>query len=459
MQTMPAKSRDEESNAVPRSRNPRLRSQQLKEDFALDLRMRSGYYDQLRAIQHSALMIELDFVGEVQYANLLMLDYLGVDSDTGTESIGLRNLIENRSLKLPKGLVLSMVRGNVWRGTLDLKSGHGSLVSFEATITPVMDEDSNYPIKYVIVGFDVTRQKRQKENLMKMMKQEQGYIAELEVAKRQLEAKVDEKIREIKDSITYSERIQTALMPAPARLQDMLPAGFEAAVLFKPRDQVSGDFFWAGAHQDRHLLAVGDATGHGIPGAFLSILGLGALARQVEERGNTNPGQLLHALDEFLLNTLGMQSAPGQVSVQDTIEMGIVEMLPNSGLITYSSAMLSAFLVNSEEGLLDLRGARRPLGGTLHDRTLPFTSQTIEMKPGDTLYLFSDGYHTQLGDQKNDHKPIGKRRFRNLVRDVGDIQSLPDRLSVLEVLLRQWMGPVQAQSDDIIIIALRYKGA
>jgi serine phosphatase RsbU (regulator of sigma subunit) len=456
---MPANSRDNESTEVPRSRNPRLRSAQLKEDFALDLRMRSGFYDQLRALQHSALMMEMDFMGEVMYANLLMLDYLGADSETGTDALGLRALMESRNLKLPKALILAMLRGHVWRGTLDLSSAHGTLVSFEATITPVVSEDSNYPIKYVIIGFDVTRQKRQKENLMKMMKQEQGYIAELEMAKRQLEAKVDEKIREIKDSITYSERIQNALMPAPARLQELLPAGYEAAVLFKPRDQVSGDFFWAGSHQDRHLLAVGDATGHGIPGAFLSILGLGALARQVEERGNTNPGQILHAVDEFLLNTLGMQSAPGQVSVQDTIEMGIVEMQPNSGLVTYSSAMLSAFLVNSEEGLVDLRGARRPLGGTLHDRSLPFTNQTLELKPGDTLYLFSDGYHTQLGDQKNDHKPIGKRRFRNLVRDVGEIQSLPDRLSVLEVLLRQWQGPVQAQSDDILIIALRFKGA
>lgn len=446
----------EKTEAVEDQRAKYLR---LKQEMDMDLRFKSGMHEQVFALHNSVFVFEVDPSGVFLHTNLLFAEFTGYEPDQlHQEHFSL--LAGEQTLGLPFDLRRAMLSGQRWTGQLPIETNNGRQKWITVTITPFLSWNMNRAYKYVCIGFDSTSQRRQKENLQRMIRQEKHYIQELEASKEDLEQKVEEKVSELKDSIVYSQRIQSALMPSRSTLSDLLPAGFQYGMLYLPRDIVSGDFYWTGEVKNETVLSVGDATGHGIPGAFMSILGISSLSRIVEVRGVTDPAEILTRIDRELRLTL--QQQPGtkkdNASLEDSVEMAILNIPKRGNKVTMSAAMLTNFLVRNNGEVEDLKGTRKPLGGTLYDMSLTFRNETLEFQSGDTLYLLSDGFATQMGEQAQDYKPLGRKRLRNMLSEVQSIPSMTERMSVLESFLNEWKGLTQPQSDDIIIFALQFVG-
>lgn len=425
--------------------------EQYKKDYDLDLRFNSGFYEQLTALQNSALIVEINANGELLYLNLLMCEFLGI-CEKDTKNLNLEQLRENFRLNLSRQMFSCLLRGESWKGVVELGAVQQQARYLQMTITPVCESRSWRPYKFVCIGFDVTNQRRQKQNLARMMQLEKKYIQQLEQTKINLEKQVYEQVEEIKDSVNYSKRIQNALMPKEKTLSKSLPAQYELAMIFQPLDVVSGDFYWSGKNAGKTALALGDCTGHGVPGAFMSILGITSLAKWVEERGVTDPAEILTRVDDDLLNTLNQEeNVDREEFVQDSIEMSVCMLDDKPGKISIASAMISAFLLDKED-VSEIKGTRRPLGGTLYDRSIPFETQEISMEQGDTLFLTSDGFYTQLGEQ---NKPMGRKRFRQTLREIRDVTSLKDQMQLLKIFLKEWRGMFSQPNDDVCVIAIK----
>ncbi|MFW5659718.1 MAG: SpoIIE family protein phosphatase, partial [Bacteroidota bacterium] len=413
----------------------RLKYQRLREELDIDLRFKSGMYEQVFALHQSVFVLEFDHDGNFLHINLLFSQFMRYEPD---ELAGVHlSTVLHEDHPLPLGLVRAMYESRAWSGQVAVKTKNDRLKWLTLTITPFVSASTQMAYKFVCVGFDSTSQRRQKDNLQKMIKQEKHYVTELEHAKADLEKKVEEKVLELKDSIRYSKRIQGALMPDKRKLNAHIPDQFNIAKLFRPRDLVSGDFYYSSAVHNNSILAVADATGHGIPGAFVSILGIGSLKKLIDGRGMTDPAALLTEIDKETKDVLN-QADEENTTLQDSMEMSLLKMSPGTNRVVLSSAMMASYLVNAD-GVHDIKGARKPLGGTLYDDDVQYENIEFELKKGDTLYLLSDGYHTQLGGQ--DNKPLGKKRFREYLMNVNTVPSLEERLSVLEYFLENWMGP------------------
>lgn len=394
------------------------------------------------ALRNSAIVVELDQRGKVLFANEKFAHFLG-DDNKNFIGYSLSEYCTNQDIQLPFHILRSALSSQVWHGLLDLRRVDGTACAIDITITPFKGT-GKFPYKYVCVGFDATSQKRQKENMKRLMRQEQAYAAQLEAARNELEEKVYERTQELKDSIQYAKRIQSALTPNQAQFDAVLPPGYRSSILYKPRDVVSGDFYRCyGLTDGTAIVAIGDGTGHGVPGAFMSLLGVTGLNKYIEERQMSEPHNIIASLDSELLNILGTE-------VQDTIEMAVIAIRPGNR-VSYSLAMLGGFLVRNHE-IIDLESVRRPIGGTLYNRNLTFETKHLTLEKGDTIYFFSDGYHSQLNAENG--RPMGKKHFRSLVAEVQHIPMIHERLATLDTFFKNWQGPVTPQTDDILIFAL-----
>jgi serine phosphatase RsbU (regulator of sigma subunit) len=319
-------------------------------------------------------------------------------------------------------------------------------------MTPLVPKNGSPDIHYIAVGFDVTARRRQEQNLERIMQEEHYFVTQLEAANAALEREVEEKIYEIQESIDIAQGIQQAMLPTMAEISELLPRGYEVAMLYIPRDLVSGDFYYVGRNRNATILALGDGTGHGVPGAFISMLGIEALAKMVEERRISDPGSILTQVDEELVQTLNQKSQRG--SIQDSIDMAVLSFQQDGKVVQLSSAMQRSFFF-TRNGLEEHPGTRRPVGGTLYNRELPFENVDLHFQPGDTLYLMSDGYQSQFGGAQKQPKQLGRRMLREQLMLIHTFDELADQVEELRTFLKDWRGNAHPQTDDISVLILR----
>ncbi|MCS7084665.1 MAG: serine/threonine-protein phosphatase [Bacteroidia bacterium] len=306
------------------------------------------------------------------------------------------------------------------------------------------------PAKYISIRADITEQIELERQLSDALKSQTKLNAELSAAKELLEAAMDETQNELKDSIAYAERIQQALMPSAATFAERLPKNFECFVLYFPKERIGGDFYWIGSWKNKTIVAVGDGTGHGVPGAFMSIVGIGALTKLVEDRGIIEPSSILEILDEEIRRSLNQTGSPDDI--QDSLEMTVCCFQEGKNVVSLSSAMRQVLHFHDGE-LLEINGDRRPVGGTLHGQS-PFSSRQITLQAGDCLYLFSDGFFSQLGGDETPAKTMGRKRFKEIVSSIAPL----DMNTQKEALIRHfndWKGEVRKQTDDVVVIGVR----
>lgn len=250
--------------------------------------------------------------------------------------------------------------------------------------------------------------------------------------------------KQITHSITYASFIQKAILPNKDQFKELFSESF---IFYKPKDIVSGDFFWVNKKGDEIILAVADCTGHGVPGAIMSIMGITFLQEITDNYGITQPDLILNKLREKIIERL--QPKNSNFFARDGIELAICNINTKTKKIEYSGAYTPAVLY-TKEGSVELKPNKMPIG--FHrTRRSPFTKQTLNYSEGDRLYIYTDGYTDQFGGPNG--KKYGPKQFSELLTDVQFL-SLDDQFYSLLKGLKNWQGKIE-QIDDVTVIGVK----
>ena len=251
---------------------------------------------------------------------------------------------------------------------------------------------------------------------------------------------------EITDSINYAKRIQTSILPDFNRLKETFTDAF---LLFRPRDIVSGDFYWYDHFSDeKFMLVCADSTGHGVPGAFMSMIGSTLLQDIITRQKITKPSEILKLLDKQIFTTLNQNVELGVSN--DGMDMVVCEINTKKRHIRFASAMRPVILVIDGEPLY-IKGNRCSVGGESVIEKY-FDDQEYYLSEGDTLYLFSDGLPDQFGG--TDGKKLKIARLKKLIEDVANL-TLQGQKEVISKFYDEWKGDYD-QVDDILLIGVRF---
>jgi serine phosphatase RsbU (regulator of sigma subunit) len=253
---------------------------------------------------------------------------------------------------------------------------------------------------------------------------------------------------EIISSITYAQRIQSAILPPEAYITELLNENF---IFYKPKDIVSGDFYWIKQVKHFIILVAADCTGHGVPGAFMSMLGISHLNEIVQNREVTQANQILNELRKEIKNSL-RQSGKREGS-RDGIDIALCVIDTRKNLMQYSGAHNPLYIISNNNGesvFKEIKADPMPVG--VHfSSDKSFTNHEIQLEIGDTFYIFSDGFVDQIGGDRN-HR-FTSEKFKKLLFDIHD-QPMYEQKEILEQTLKDWMG-MYAQRDDILVIGAR----
>ncbi len=258
------------------------------------------------------------------------------------------------------------------------------------------------------------------------------------------EKKIREQAENIQSSIRYASSIQKALMPSVNHLKTLFPKSF---MLFMPRDIVSGDFFWVTEKDHRMILAVADGTGHGVPGAFMSVLGISFLTEICNNMSKISPELILEQLRRKVI--LALSGTQEESGLSDGMDIALAVFDPETLQLQFAGAHHSLWIYHGNE-FTELKGDRMPAGRyVLEER--PFTRREIQLSHGDMLYFFSDGYPDQMGGENM--KKITRKRFRDLLNTIHNMP-VSNQQKKLEDFLNHWKGD-SPQIDDIIVLGIR----
>ena len=254
---------------------------------------------------------------------------------------------------------------------------------------------------------------------------------------------LEEKKVYILDSLKYASRIQKAIIGCK---DDVLKRFKDGFIIFKPKDIVSGDFYWFADIGDEKLVVAADCTGHGVPAAFMTIMGNNFLNEIVFGDGILSPDKILFNLDQKIIQKLS--EVEGE-KVNDGMDISILKINDSLKSIEYASAMNSMVRI-SENELLTIKGARVPVGSNQYGKTKEYFKTKIDYKKGDRFYLFTDGYPDQFGGEKG--KKFLKKKMRELLHQISHLPMSDQRIQ-LEETLNSWQK-TEDQTDDILVIGL-----
>jgi ligand-binding sensor domain-containing protein/serine phosphatase RsbU (regulator of sigma subunit) len=251
-----------------------------------------------------------------------------------------------------------------------------------------------------------------------------------------------QKNKDITDSIRYAKRIQFAILPENSPFPDTF-------ILFKPKDIVSGDFYWFTEVGDKEFFSAVDCTGHGVPGAFMSIIGHNSLTKIVREYGILEPGQILKQLNKEVVGTLHTRS--DSRDIYDGMDLALVAYDRKERYLEYAGAFNPLYLVRNGE-ILETRADKQSIGRSGFNTEMVFQNHRIDIEPGDTVYLFSDGYVDQFGGEL-----MKKFKYKNLKETILKIQpeSMSQQRAILDHTIEKWRGDLD-QLDDILVIGRRF---
>lgn len=259
---------------------------------------------------------------------------------------------------------------------------------------------------------------------------------------------IEQQNKDMLESIRYAKLIQKAIFPTKEQLDAILSESF---VLLKPKNIVSGDFYWIKEHQDKIFIAACDCTGHGVPGAFISIIGNNLLSKCITDYGQTNPADILNQLNNEFQNA-NQKIIDRSYEIKDGMDIALCVIDKSEMTMEYAGAYNPIYQVKNGT-LIKLATDKIPIHLFSKNTDKKFTSYQIKIEPGDTYYLFSDGYADQFGGE--DGKKFNYRNFQELILSIQNL-SMAEQRDVFNNTIEEWkIKSDEEQTDDILIVGFR----
>lgn len=289
---------------------------------------------------------------------------------------------------------------------------------------------------------------QQKEEILSQRNNLEELYNELNHRKEEIQTQhdiIDKKNQYITDSITYAKFIQEAILPQSQQIQKIIPESF---IYFEPKDILSGDFYWIEKKDQNIYIAIVDSSGHGIPGAFISIIGNNLLNQAVFDKEFTSPENILDYLNKGLYKAL--KEHYNEFIIESGMDIAVLRYDTNKNILTYVGAHNPIYLIRNSE-LIQYKSTAYPLGLSLEEEEIEVQEQTIQIQTGDTLYFYSDGYTDQFGGPQN--KKFMYKRLRELLINIHN-QPCNIQKNQLVHVFKDWKGDNE-QVDDVLFIGMK----
>ncbi len=311
----------------------------------------------------------------------------------------------------------------------------------------------SFIIVSIILYIFFHQKKRVNKKLDKKNKEIQAQHDEIEAQKDEIVAqrdvviiqkeKIEEIYKEVSQSIDYAQRIQRSILPDGSILEKYFAEYF---VLFRPRDIVSGDFYWATHIEGYTIVTASDCTGHGVPGAFMSMLGISYLREIVQKEYITHPSVILRKLRKEIIRTLRQKGDAGEQ--KDGMDMALISVNHKTNLCYFAGANNPLYLIRNKE-LIEFKPDKMPIA--IYEKMDKYTMHEIQLIKKDQLYMFSDGFPDQFGGPKG--KKFLYKQFKELLLETSSF-SMSEQKSILEEKFIEWKGNLD-QVDDVIVLGIK----
>jgi PAS domain S-box-containing protein len=382
---------------------------------------------------------ETDIEGNIVFFNKAGERLFGYTQEDLKEGIGAEKLFVDYKVEHAMENLQKIFDGEDSHGNEYLiKRKNGEVVPVRAYASRVMKDDKPSGVRGVFI--DITDQKEARQQI-------EDSIELIRYQNQQLEEQynfVNKQNMEIVESMNYARRIQNALLPSEETIKQLIKEYF---ILFKPKEIVSGDFYWITRKKGKIMMAAADCTGHGIPGAFMSMLAIAFLNEISSNIEDPTPADILNELRHHVVHTLKQDTQ--KVTTMDGLDIALCIIDTDKNEIQFAGANNPLYVIHNKE-LIEYPSDKMPIGFAheYHE----FSNKIIKLVKGDTFYIFSDGYMDQFGGEKN--KKFKPLRFQNLIKEIHN-KPMEEQKETLYLTLEEWKGDKE-QVDDIIVIGFRY---
>lgn len=393
--------------------------------------------------QSPASVVITDLDGKINYVNPRFEEVTGYSAQKAM-GVNPRLLKSGHTSKEEyKELWETITAGKIWTGEFHNRKRDGTLYWERASIGPIFN-DVGEITDYLAVKEDVTEMKETQATLRDTLANMEGLIeertSELSSAKAELELAHAEFI----SSLHYAKRIQQASLPSGIDFRKAFEKHF---IMYLPKDVVSGDFYWLNENNHELVLAMGDCTGHGVPGALMAMAGIEQLSNIVTKGNITKPSNVLQELDQALKRMLH-QNESG-VMMNDGMDISVVRIDKLNGVFDYAGAQSHGLLIKKDT-VVKLIPDRASLGGHINTGFKEFTTQRYQYEPGDRLFLFCDGVYDQFGGEHG--KKMLRKRFTQFLID-STSYDMTEQGKAVSKFFNDWLGD-NFQIDDVTVVGV-----
>lgn len=257
---------------------------------------------------------------------------------------------------------------------------------------------------------------------------------------------VEQQHKDITDSIKYAERIQAAILPPERLWKTILPQSF---VFYQPKDILSGDFYWIEETADHVFISAADCTGHGVPGALMSIVNYNLLNKAVLEKGMTDAGKILDGINSWL--TQSLHQSYQESTMRDGMDLSLCVIDKHTNVLNYAGAFNAIYIIRAGQ-LEEITPDKQPVGAYIEDNIKPFHNKFIQLQTNDVVYMFTDGYADQFGGEKG--KKYKYKRLQALLNEVHGLAFQEQKEKVAESI-NTWKGNLE-QIDDMLLLGFKW---
>lgn len=371
----------------------------------------------------NTLIVVLNKSGSIEYVSKSAQQLLGYNSEEllGNAWWEVTRFSKPEGEQVKNKILTSFSNQNIATQTFEheLKTSAGGRKWVRWNVSYLNDE------QLIGIGYDITENKFNEKRLIEKNIQ------------------LLEQNKDITDSIYYAQRIQQSILQTPELLKDYFNESF---LLYKPKDIVSGDYYWF--HEDAiyKYVAVVDCTGHGVPGAMMSMVANSMFKEVFINRKISDPSEILKALDEELANSINKNQ---DATFNDGMDVSLIRIHKTTNELVFSGAFRS-ILISRQNEITELKGSRYPIG-FYSGIEKEFETKTFQLQKDDTIYLFTDGFIDQFGGQKN--KKLNKSNFKDLLNTINDM-NMDEQEAFLDYSFNNWKQDLD-QTDDVLVIGIR----